>query len=105
MDFISLISKETLIFVAVVYAIGMMLKGTNKIKNWLIPWILLIVSLGLCIALLGPTVNAIVQAVLIVAAAVYGNQLFKQTVEGIKGTQLDTPKEITPTGEVTEFRK
>lgn len=104
MDFMSLVSKEALILVAVIYAVGMMLKGTNKIKDWLIPWILLFISVGFCIGLFGFTVNAIIQAVLITAAAVYSNQLFKQTIEGIKGNTPVTPKEINPTN-VTEFRE
>lgn len=105
MDFMQFVSKEMLIYVVVLVGLGKILKSTSMIKDWLIPWILLIVSLGLCLWSLGLTVNAVVQAVIIVAAAVYSNQLVKQTTEGIKGSQPEAPKELKPTGEVTEFRK
>ena len=104
MDFLSLVSKEALILVAVIYALGMMLKGVSKIPDWTIPWILLILSIGFSVALLGFNVQAIIQAVLIVAAAVYTNQLFKQTSEGIRNNTPEVPRKIDPTN-TTEFRE
>lgn len=105
MDFMQFVSKEMLIYVVVLVGLGKILKSTSIVKDWLIPWILLGVSLGLCLWSLGLTVNAVVQAVLIVATAVYSNQLVKQTTEGIKGSQPESPKEISPSGQITEFRK
>lgn len=105
MDFMSFISKEVLILVAVIYALGMMLKGTKKIADWLIPWILLGLALGFSFGMLGITVNAVIQAVLVTAAAVYTNQLLKQTVEGVTNKETPrAPQEIKPGGEV-EYRK
>lgn len=84
MEYSQFIQPEVLILVVVIYIIGMLLKGLNKVKDCYIPWILLIIAIILCIFLLGVNVNAFIQGVLITAAAVYGNQLIKQTQESIK---------------------
>ena len=102
MDFIKFINEQTLVLVAVIYALGVMLKGVKKIPDWTIPWILLAISVAFSIGILGFNVQAIIQAVLVVAAAVYSNQLFKQTIEGFKDNpQPEPPKEINPTGSTT----
>ena len=102
MDFIKFISEQTLILVAVIYALGIMLKGVKKIPDWTIPWILLVISISFSVGIMGFNVQAIIQAVLVVAAAVYSNQLFKQTIEGFKDNpQPEAPKEINPNGQTT----
>ena len=104
MDIMQFINEKTLILIPVIYIIGMVLKGNNKIPDWSIPWILLVVSIGFSIGLMGLNVMAIIQGILIVGAAVFGNQLYKQTLEGFKGSTPEAPKEINPTN-TTEFRK
>jgi hypothetical protein len=102
MDFIKFISEQTLVLVAVIYALGIMLKGVKKIPDWTIPWILLVISIAFSVAIMGFNVQAIIQAVLVVAAAVYSNQLFKQTIKGFKvNPQTEAPKEINPTRQTT----
>lgn len=34
--------EQALVLVSVLYVIGVILKNTNKIKDWYIPWILLV---------------------------------------------------------------
>lgn len=100
MDFMKFIGEQTLILIPVIYILGVFLKSNSKIHNWLIPWILLIVSIAFSIGILGISVQAIIQGILIVGAAVLGNQLLKQTTEAFKGGQPEVSKEIKPSGEV-----
>ncbi|MBM7869282.1 Mn2+/Fe2+ NRAMP family transporter [Clostridium pascui] len=72
---------QSLILIPVLYILGRMLKNTNKIKDWCIPWILLIVGVIGAIALMGVNINAIIQGVLVTGVTVYANQLFKQSID------------------------
>ncbi|MCM0648619.1 phage holin family protein [Clostridium swellfunianum] len=105
MDIMQFINEKTLILIPVIFILGTILKGNSKVPDWTIPWILLIASIGLSIGVLGVTIQAIIQGILVVGAAVLGNQLFKQTMEGFKGSIPEVPKEIKPDGQITEFRK
>ncbi|WP_231165482.1 phage holin family protein [Clostridium botulinum] len=73
------IVEQALILIPVLYILGIMLKGTNKIKDWTIPWILLVVGIIGAIALMGLNVNSVLQGILAAGTAVFGNQLVKQT--------------------------
>ncbi|WP_206152100.1 phage holin family protein [Clostridium cochlearium] len=73
------IMEQALILVPALYILGMMLKSTEKIKDWTIPWILLVVGILGSIALIGLNVNAVIQGILTAGAAVFGDQLVKQT--------------------------
>ena len=55
------IVEQALILIPVLYILGVMLKGTNKIKDWTIPWILLVVGIIGAIALMGLNVNSVLQ--------------------------------------------
>lgn len=82
-EFASYLVDKMLILVPVLYIIGMLIKNTPKVNDWLIPWILL--GLGLIGALaIGitsgmPIVEAILQGVLVTGVTVFANQLIKQT--------------------------
>ena len=56
----------------------MILKGTEKFQDKFIPVILLPIGVIASVALIGFTVQAVIQGVLVVGAAVYTNQLIKQ---------------------------
>lgn len=73
------IVDQALMLVPVLYILGMMLKNTEKIKDWTIPWILLACGIGCCIAILGFNLQSVLQGVLVTGAAVFGNQLVKQS--------------------------
>lgn len=78
MELTKFITENALILVPVLYVIGMVLKGTEKIPDKYIPIVLLPIGVIASISMLGYTVQAIVQGVLVVGAAVYTNQLVKQ---------------------------
>lgn len=65
--------------------IGRMLKEWGALKNNLIPFILLGLSIVISVLLLGFNMDAIMEGGVITSLAVYGNQIFKQAVELIKG--------------------
>lgn len=78
MEILNLITENALIFIPVIYIIGMMLKGLEKIQDKFIPLILLPIGVALAMLSMGLCVEGFIQGVLVVGAAVYTNQLIKQ---------------------------
>lgn len=89
MEYMEFIKAEFLAFVPALYVIGMFIKNTDKIKDKYIPLILSGISVVLCCGYstvvngLSATnmITAFVQGILCTAAAVYTNQLIKQTTQ------------------------
>lgn len=83
MDFTSYLIDKMLVLVPVLYIIGMFIKSTPKVKDWLIPWILLglglvgAVAIGMSTGI--PIVDAVIQGVLVTGVTVLTNQLIIQT--------------------------
>ncbi|EKS4345772.1 phage holin family protein [Clostridium botulinum] len=75
------IKEQAFILIPVLYVLGLMLKSNKKIQDWVIPWILTICSILGAILLMGFNINAVIQGILCVGVAVYGNQLVKQTTQ------------------------
>jgi hypothetical protein len=80
-EFIDYIISEALIIIPVLWILGSFLKRTPKVQDWIIPWVLLFVGVVLAIGIIGLTVDAAVQGILVAGAAVLGHQLQKQTRE------------------------
>lgn len=78
MDVMNFILDNALIFIPVIYILGSMLKGTEHVPDKYIPIILLPIGIALSIFSTGVSVDAVVQGVLVVGAAVYANQVKKQ---------------------------
>lgn len=83
MDFTSYLIDKMLVLVPVLYIIGMMIKSTPAVKDWLIPWIILglglIGAVGIGITAGIPIVDAIIQGILVTGVTVLTNQLIIQT--------------------------
>ena len=88
-NFTEYIKPELLVLVAVLYILGLMIKGTKKIKDNYIPVILGVLGMALSclyvvategVSLLG-AFTGITQGILVAGVAVYINQLIKQTTE------------------------
>jgi hypothetical protein len=85
---LSFITKDFLILVAVLYVLGMFFKAWPAIADWTIPFILLILGIGLAIVYngialaqgFGPAawLFGLTQGILCAAVAVFFNQLIKQ---------------------------
>lgn len=78
MNFMDYILDNALIFIPVIYILGVMLKGLEHIQDKYIPIILLPIGITLAVFSMGLSVASIVQGVLVVGAAVYVNQVTKQ---------------------------
>lgn len=76
---LSYIVDTSLILVPVIYILGMMLKGTEKISDKYIPVILLPIGIILSILVNGINASSVIQGILVVGVSVYTNQLIKQT--------------------------
>lgn len=85
MDFSQFLDPRLLILIPVMWSIGHVLKQNSSIPNWLIPWILLVFALFFCIGVMKFSIDSVIQGFILWGMTISGNQLYKQTVEGIKG--------------------
>lgn len=72
------VTENALILIPVLYVLGVILKGTEKIEDKYIPIILLPVGIILSMFLVGFNINGVIQGILITGASVYTNQIAKQ---------------------------
>lgn len=77
MDVIKYISDQALILVPVLYILGMFFK-VSKLPDKYIPISLLFIGIVLSVLVLGFTLQAFIQGVLVAGSAVFTNQLYKQ---------------------------
>ncbi|MGP4041888.1 phage holin family protein [Gracilibacillus sp. D59] len=73
------VTEEMSIVVAVLWIIGLFLKRTPKFPDWLIVWTLLILGVVVAVFVLGLTIDAFIQGVIVAGLAVLAHQLIKQT--------------------------
>lgn len=78
MNITSYILEQGLILIPVLYILGMMLKGAEKIPDKYIPLILLPMGIAGSVGIMGISFPSVVQGVLITGTCVYGNQVVKQ---------------------------
>ena len=79
MDLLQYLSDQALILVPALWLIGVILKSTPRVADWIIPWVLLGISIAGAMLMFGPSVQAALQGILAAGAAVLGHQLVKQT--------------------------
>ena len=76
------VKSQYLILIPVLYYIGWLIQRTEKINNKWIPSILTIISVVLVfLSSWSITFEGFIQGILIAAASVYTNQLFKQSTK------------------------
>ena len=78
MDLMSYLIDEALVLIPVLIILGWIIKDLSPITNKYIPVILLVFGIGGAIALMGISVDSVIQGILVAGAAVYGNQIYKQ---------------------------
>ena len=61
MDLVKYVTENALVLIPVLYVIGSILKGTEKIKDKYIPIILLPIGVALAIAIGGVSVDAVIR--------------------------------------------
>ncbi|GIO07022.1 hypothetical protein J31TS6_30500 [Brevibacillus reuszeri] len=73
---------QTLIVAVALLVIGVFLKKTPGVADWLIPWILTVCGGGLAWGVLGAIdVQATIQGILVAAVSGFIHHLWKQTAE------------------------
>lgn len=80
-NLINFVPEQLLVLVAALNVLGIFLKNTPAIKDWVIPYILLTVGIAASSFLVGFNATGILQGVVCTGVAVLTNQLFKQTTK------------------------
>lgn len=101
-----LIKPELLVLMPFLYGVGILIKNTPNIKDWLIPYILLGVSIAITVVYMafvigegfnGRTmVMAVIQGTFIALTTVGGNELYKQATCGRKEDNVELPEADEP---------
>lgn len=85
-NLVTYIDHDILILIPVIYVLGSIMKIT-KLRDELIPWLLLLISIVLsAVVLKGDILRSIIQGTLITGVCVLGNQLYVQSTK--KNTRL-----------------
>lgn len=77
-NLMSYVVDNALILIPVLYVLGAILKGAEKVEDKYIPVVLLPVGIVLAMLIVGFNVNGFIQGILVTGATVYANQLIKQ---------------------------
>ncbi len=85
MEFINFVVEKAFILIPVLIIIGAILKATPNIPNWSIPYILLGCGILGAVGIIGVSVEAVLQGVLVTGVAVFGYEAFKSFTEAFKG--------------------
>ncbi len=78
MEALTYILEKGLVLIPMLNILGALIKGIEKIPDKYIPLILLVFGVLGAFGIIGFSVDAAIQGVLITGVAVYGNQLVKQ---------------------------
>lgn len=84
------IQPEVLVLIPVLYIIGFMLRQTPNVPNWIDAWVKLVVAIVSCLFLVGVTIDAFIQGILIAGGATLMKDLIDRTAEGVE--ELKTKK-------------
>lgn len=80
-DILQFVQENVLVISAALFVLGAFLKRVERLKHWLIPFILLPIGIALCVAVTGSVVEGITQGILVTGAAVLTNEIIKQGTE------------------------
>lgn len=78
MEIINFVEESMIIVVAALYVLGILLKN-SRVKDELIPWILILIGLVVSMWMNGINPDSFIQGILVTGAAVLANNLIKQT--------------------------
>lgn len=83
--FLEFLHENYYFLIPVLWIMGYALKQTPWIPNWSIIWLLFGVSVSLGACAYGFTFDAIVNGIIATGVAVFGHQMYKQTMGRIQG--------------------
>lgn len=78
MEVLGYITDKALVLIPVLNIIGMIIKHLEKINDKYIPLIILFFGVLGTLGIMGVSVDAVIQGVLVSGASVFGNQIVKQ---------------------------
>ncbi|SHE78703.1 phage holin family protein [Clostridium fallax] len=79
LDILQFVPQNIMILIPAIYILGIFLRNSPKIKNWTIPWILMVLGILGSIVIEGFSFLAIIQGIIVAGMAVFTNQIVKQT--------------------------
>ena len=82
MDFIEYLNQNYLLLVPALWILGFAIKQTPFIPDWLIIWIILLVSIVFGTIAFGFSFEGLINGVVAAGVAVLGHQMLKQTLNG-----------------------
>ena len=80
MDLLSYVTNNALILIPVLYILGKIIGGTEKIPNKYIPLILLVCGIAGAVGLMGFNAESVIQGILVTGTTVYTDQVCKQCI-------------------------
>ena len=92
MDYTNLmqfVPQQLGILVAALWVVGYFLKGTKKVSDSYIPFILAVLGIAGSVLMMGISVTSVLQGIISTAVAVYGKNVVKQ------GAEILGSKEVT----------
>lgn len=78
MELIQFVPEQLIIVIAVLGGVGVLLKNTPNIPDWIIPYVLMIIGVVAAISINGFSTTSILQGVIASFCSTGVNQLFKQ---------------------------
>lgn len=81
MSIIDFLNENVYTLSIALFVIGLFLKQTPKVPNWSIPYVLSALGIIACNMIMGITLEATIQGILVAGVAVYVHQLGKQGSE------------------------
>lgn len=77
-NLLNYINEGLVVMIPVLYILGIFLKK-SRVRDELIPWFLLVISIVLCGIIARNVIQGIIQGVLVTGVCVLGSQLYIQT--------------------------
>ncbi|MDR0738738.1 MAG: phage holin family protein [Oscillospiraceae bacterium] len=107
MEISDFIPENTYIVCVILFIVGMILKQTPAIKNWIIPYILSVIGIVVCNFVLEPGIYATMQGVITTGFTVYVHQLGKQGTEFFTSKGQENPGTVanTPSSRVQNLKR
>ncbi|MGL4655190.1 MAG: phage holin family protein [Sarcina sp.] len=78
-NLIKFVPEQLVILVVALYVVGVFLKKTPNIKDWVIPWVLLVLGVSFSLVICGFNATSILQGVICSFGAIAVNQFVKQS--------------------------
>ena len=80
-----LVGENVYLVAIALWIVGRFMKGIPKVPDWTIPFVLTGAGIALCMGVMGPQVDAVIQGILCAGGAVLADQMVKQAEKAKDG--------------------